>query len=98
MAVRRGKPREPRPPRIEPGEDPAAQYAEPAVVKFTVRQYVLMNLLFLAFCVIQLLLARYFIRETRGLYFFFGLLASGFAAVSVFDYLYDRYWTSAGKA
>jgi hypothetical protein len=57
---------------------------------FTVREYLFLNLLFDAFCIAQLVLARALIRETRGLYFFFGLLMVGFLVVSIFDYVYDR--------
>lgn len=50
-----------------------------------------MNLLFDAFCILQLVIVKVVIRETRGLYFFFGLLMLGFLVVSIFDYVYDRY-------
>lgn len=54
------------------------------------RDYVLLNVIFDVFCVVQLVLARLFIRETRGLYFFFAMLIIGFFLVSMFDYLYER--------
>ncbi len=54
------------------------------------RDYILLNVLFDVFCIVQLVLARLFIRETRGLYFFFGMLIVGFLLVSLFDYAYDR--------
>ncbi|MGC8740085.1 MAG: hypothetical protein ACP5UB_01360 [Candidatus Sumerlaeaceae bacterium] len=55
------------------------------------RDYVLLNVYFDAFCIVQLVLARLFIRETRGLYFFFGMLIIGFLLVSLFDYCYDSF-------
>lgn len=57
---------------------------------FRVRDYVLLNLIFDLFCILQLILARAVLRETTGLYFFFGLLMVGFLLVSIFDYFYDR--------
>lgn len=58
---------------------------------FSIGEYVLLNAVFDAFCLLQLLLVRVFLKETRGLYFFFALLMIGFLLVSVFDYLYDRF-------
>lgn len=56
----------------------------------SLREYVILNLVFDGFCVLQLLLVAIFLRETRGLYFFFALLMIGFLLVSIFDYVYDR--------
>lgn len=58
---------------------------------FSLKQYLLMNAIFDAFCIAQLIIVKVVIRETRGLYFFFALLMLGFLAVSIFDYVYDRY-------
>lgn len=52
--------------------------------------YLLLNVVFDVFCVLQLLFIKTTLRETRGLYFFFGLLMAGFLVVSIYDYLYDR--------
>jgi hypothetical protein len=65
---------------------------------FSIKAYVIMNVIFDGFCVLQLLLARIFIHETRGLYFFFCLLMIGFLAVSAFDFLYDRFVQSPDDA
>ena len=69
--------------------------ASPAVSQnpelFSIKQYLVMNLVFDAFCILQLIIVKIVIRETRGLYFFFGLLMLGFLVVSIFDYVYDRY-------
>jgi len=58
--------------------------------RFSFREYLLLNVIFDAFCLVQLVLVAVILRESRGLYFFFGLLMVGFALVSVFDGLYDR--------
>ena len=80
--------------RVAPGETRAGSSVgqADATELFSVRQYVLLNVIFDGFCVVQLILCRVLpvVRETRGLYFFFALLMVGFFAVSVFDYVYDR--------
>ena len=88
--------------RVEPGAIPdTAQcdaeaiafdppLASPAV-RFGLGSYVLLNVIFDAFCLLQLLLVRNRLGEQRGLYFFFGLLMVAFLIVSIYDYLYDRY-------
>jgi hypothetical protein len=58
--------------------------------KVTGKGYVVMNVLFDVFCILQLLFIRFTLNETRGLYFFFGLLMIGFLVVSIYDYAYDR--------
>ncbi|MCX7019173.1 MAG: hypothetical protein WCK47_05440 [bacterium] len=58
--------------------------------RFSFREYLLLNVIFDVFCLVQLVLVAVILRESRGLYFFFGLLMVGFALVSVFDGLYDR--------
>ena len=58
--------------------------------RFPLRSYILMNVLFDGFCFFNLLFIRQTLRETRGLYFFFGLLMVGFFLVSLYDYLFDR--------
>lgn len=72
----------------EPEEKPAEKLSSPTQLR--PRDYVLLNVLFDAFCLVQLVLARLILRETRGLYFFFAVLILGFLLVSVFDYLYER--------
>jgi hypothetical protein len=56
----------------------------------TLKEYLLLNLLFDIFCLVQLVLVRLFLAETRGLYFFFIMLMIGFLIVSIFDYLYEK--------
>lgn len=63
--------------------------------KLSARSYLLMNGIFIAFCVLQLLFIRMTLNEDKGLYFFFGLLIVGFAVVSAYDYIYDRVASTA---
>lgn len=58
----------------------------------TIMEYIIMNVIFDGFILAQAALVMSFMRETRGLYFFFGLLMVAFFVVSVFDYVYDRYF------
>ena len=58
---------------------------------FRVKHYLAWIGLVIAFCVVQLLVVRFVLGETQGVYFFFSLLVTGFVLVSVFDYLYDRH-------
>ncbi len=58
----------------------------------TIKEYIIMNLIFDGFILAQAALVMSFMRETRGLYFFFGLLMVAFFFVSVFDYVYDRFF------
>ena len=81
--------------RPKPAVETAVEASAPVVElaperRFSIREYVLLNVIFDAFCLLQLLLVRVFLSETRGLYFFFALLMIGFLLVSVFDYFYDR--------
>jgi len=68
---------------LAPGETLAPQL-------ISLRGYLLMNAAFAGFCILQLLFIRFTLNESRGLYFFFGLLIIGFAVVSAYDYIYDR--------
>lgn len=52
--------------------------------------YVILNLIFWAYCAVQLLVLKWLLREIAGLYFFFAILAAAFTIVSIYDYLYDR--------
>lgn len=61
---------------------------------FSAKEYLLLNALFDAFCLFQLLVVRMVLHETRGLYYFFGLLMVGFGLVSVFDFVCDRFLSS----
>ncbi|MCX7765646.1 MAG: hypothetical protein N2246_02940 [Candidatus Sumerlaeia bacterium] len=52
--------------------------------------YILLNLIFWAYCAIQLLVLKWLLRDVAGLYFFFAVLAGAFTIVSIYDFLYDR--------
>ncbi len=54
------------------------------------KTYILLNLIFWAYCAIQLLVLKWLLRDVAGLYFFFAVLASAFTVVSIYDFLYDR--------
>ena len=86
-----------------PGGVPAAKPARVSAVKrapidwlrdsqgrFTPAAYLAMNAVFWGFCILNLIFITQTLRESRGLYFFFGILMIGFSAVSVYDYLFDR--------
>lgn len=62
--------------------------AHPAVVsdKMSLYDYVLMNGVFAAFCLLQFGIVRILLPNSLGLIFFFGFLIVGFAVVSMFDY------------
>jgi len=57
---------------------------------FPVRGYVWLNLIFWAFCAVEVLIVRLWLKDIQGVVFFFGLLAAGFTIVSIYDCLYDR--------
>ena len=69
---------------------PAAPPAAHAAEGFSARQYLMMNAAFALFCIVQLVVVRLVLGDSQGLYFFFALMVAGFAAVSLFDYIYDR--------
>ena len=55
----------------------------------TLKGYVFINLIFWAFCAIQILVLKWMIRDLAGLYYFFGILAVSFTIVSIYDYVFD---------
>jgi hypothetical protein len=57
--------------------------------------YLIINLLAWCFLSVALFFTGWAIGDWRGLGAFFSILAGAFTAVSVFDYLYDR-WASRG--
>lgn len=52
--------------------------------------YVLLNLIFWAYCGVQLLVLQLMLRDVPGLFAFFIILAVAFTVVSMYDYVYDR--------
>lgn len=53
--------------------------------------YLALNGIFTAFCLIQLVLIRVLLPHALGLYFFFGFLIVSFAIVSAFDYFASKF-------
>ena len=92
----------PEKPAKPPQEVPAPEVRErPEEIpdqRFSIGAYVLLNVAFDVFCLIQLFLVSFFLAEPRGLVFFFCLLMVGFLVVSAFDYLYDRAATRPAAA
>lgn len=60
---------------------------------FALRDYVVVNALFLGFLAAIFLLMRLLFADSAGLWFFFLVLGIGFVAVSVYDFLFDRLYT-----
>ena len=58
---------------------------------FPLKGYFILNAVFWAYCVIQLLVVTWLFRDIVGLVFFFAVLGIGFTLVSFYDYLYDRF-------
>ena len=58
---------------------------------FTFKGYVIINLIFWAYCLIQFFVVKWLIRDMTGLIFFFVVLAVGFTVVSIYDGLYERF-------
>ena len=66
---------------------PAPGRPEP---KFGFLSYLAVNATFAAFCLLQYVVVRTTMSETKGLVFFFVLLVAAFAAASAFDALHGR--------
>jgi len=58
---------------------------------FTFKGYVIINLIFWAYCLIQFFLVKWLIGDITGLIFFFVILAVGFTLVSIYACLYERF-------
>ena len=64
---------------------------------FPIRGYVWLNVLFWAFCAVEILIIYLWLKDIRGVFFFFALLAVGFTLVSVYDCLYDRLFAATSE-
>jgi len=64
---------------------------------FPIQGYVLLNLLFWAFCALEVVIIRLWLKDITGVIFFFAILAIGFAAVSIYDCVYDRLPRRSGE-
>ncbi len=65
---------------------------EPDPERLSALEYLVVNAVFWLFCVINLLVARWFMGEATGLYFFFGVMALGFTFACLLSYLHDRFY------
>lgn len=76
-------------PALEPiPASPRIEEADPE--RFSALEYLFVNALFWVFCLVNLLVAKWYMGEMTGLFFFFGVMALGFTTVSVIAYLHDR--------
>ncbi len=57
---------------------------------FPLKGYLILNVIFWGYCLVQLVVLRWLFRDVVGLIFFFVVLGAGFTLVSVYDYAYDR--------
>lgn len=57
---------------------------------FPFKGYLVLNLIFWGFCILQVIVLRFLIGDVIGIMFFFLVLGAGFTIVSVFDFAYDR--------
>lgn len=69
---------------------PPAEDKPQADVLFPLKGYIILNLIFWAFCIAQILALRWLFKDSIGIYFFFTVLGAGFTIVSIFDCVYDR--------
>lgn len=60
--------------------------------RFTALEYLVVNAAFWLFCLVNLLVAKWFMGEATGLFFFFGVMALGFTVACVLSYLHDRFY------
>lgn len=58
--------------------------------KLELKDYVFLNLIFYAFCIVQLIIVRLLLRDFAGLYFFFGFIMCAFLVASVFDFVAEK--------
>jgi len=73
-------------------EPVSAPPEEPDPERFTAFEYLVVNALFWLFCLVNLLVAKWYMGEMTGLFFFFGVMALGFTAACVISYLHDRFY------
>ena len=93
MAKGKSKNRKTRQPEVEAKpKEPAAPIVEADPERFGALEYLAVNMILWVFCVINFYVASYFMGETTGLYFFFGVMALGFTAACLISYLHDRFY------
>ncbi|MBN1901939.1 hypothetical protein JW926_11510 [Candidatus Sumerlaeota bacterium] len=57
---------------------------------FPLKGYLILNLIFWAYCILQLAILSWLFKDIVGLVFFFVVLGAGFTIVSAYDCIYDR--------
>ncbi len=60
--------------------------------RFSAFQYLVVNVAFWIFCVVNYFVAKWMMGEGTGLVFFFSVLSIGFTAACVISYLHDRFY------
>lgn len=70
----------------------APTVVEPDPERFSALEYLVVNAAFWLFCLVNLLVAKWFMGEATGLFFFFGVMAFGFTVACVLSYLHDRFY------
>ena len=59
-------------------------------VLFPLKGYLILNIIFWGYCLLQIIVLRWLLRDVVGLIFFFVVLGVGFTLVSIYDYIYDH--------
>ena len=60
--------------------------------RFSAFQYLVVNLAFWIFCIVNYWVAKWFMGEGTGLVFFFSVICVGFTAACMISYLHDRFY------
>ncbi len=64
--------------------------ASQAELPLKLRHYAIINVAFLVFCIIQLIIVYFTLPDSQGVFFFFALLVFAFFLVSFTEYLFER--------
>ena len=79
-------------PEVKPEPVTPQRIEEADPERFTAFEYLVANAIFWVFCLLNLLVAKWYMGESTGLFFFFGVMAIGFTAACVLSYLHDRFY------
>lgn len=60
--------------------------------RFSAFQYLVVNVAFWIFCIVNYFVAKWFMGEGTGLVFFFSVMCIGFTAACMISYLHDRFY------
>ncbi|MCG3196370.1 MAG: hypothetical protein GHCLOJNM_00843 [bacterium] len=75
---------------VRPVEAERLPEADPE--RFSALEYLVVNAVFWLFCLVNLWVVQWFMGESTGLFFFFGIMAVGFSAACLLSYLHDRFY------